>query len=418
MHPSTEAPSTPVGVRAWWRWLALAALALSAVAAWMAWSTQQAHHRIEQTLVQRQAESQALVGEARALANAADAASREAQAKATLLEARVAESTVQRSQVEAMMLQLSKTRDDHVVNELEALLRTATLQASWTGRSEPLVAALRQIDERLGAAPSPRLAPVRRAVARDLQRITSSASTDTTSLALRIDELLVRADELPLLVPLDGDPVAASAGVGTPTNPSSSNAANAGNAGVGAGGPVGAGSANKPVASSTRRGSVPLDTPARTAPDDLPPEATAWQRATHGLKFWWRDVVQDVRSLVRVRRVDQPTAQMLSPEQAYFVRENLKLRLLSARWALLSRQTTLALTDLGQAQAILSANHDKLSKRVEAAQDTLSQVATAVQQLVALNADETLGLLVTLGGVLVPPVAPASPNTSSPPLKR
>jgi uroporphyrin-III C-methyltransferase len=360
--------------------MAATVLALAAMA--MAWSTRERSQSLEQTLVQRQTQAQNDVSEARALARAADVAAREAQSKSAMLEARVAESTVQRSQMESLMLQLSKTRDDNVVTELEALVRAATLQASWTGRAEPLVAALKQVDDRLGASPSPRLTPLKRAIGRDLQRLTASASTDTTALALRVDDLLKRADELPLLVPLDGDPVASSHAASSPAASSPA--------------PV-AGPAQRPA---QRRPTVPLDTPARSQPDALPGDAPWFDRVAHAWRYWWRGVTEDMRALVRVRRVDQPTAQMLSPEQAYFVRENLKLRLLSARWALLSRQFTLAQTDLSQAQALINANHDKQSKRVEAALDTLQQLMVAAQQPSVATADETLNLLTTLGNSL------------------
>ena len=58
----------------------------------------------------------------------------------------------------------------------------------------------------------------------------------------------------------------------------------------------------------------------------------------------------DVRQLIRVRSVNTPEALMLSPEQNYFVRENLKLRLLNARLALLSRDETSFAGDLAAAQ--------------------------------------------------------------------
>jgi uroporphyrin-3 C-methyltransferase/uroporphyrinogen III methyltransferase/synthase len=61
----------------------------------------------------------------------------------------------------------------------------------------------------------------------------------------------------------------------------------------------------------------------------------------------------DVRQLIRVRNVDTPDALMLSPTQAYFLRENLKLRLLNARMALLSRNEGAFRADLIAAQEAL-----------------------------------------------------------------
>jgi len=44
-------------------------------------------------------------------------------------------------------------------------------------------------------------------------------------------------------------------------------------------------------------------------------------------------VRDELRSLVRIRRIDQPDAILISPDQAFFLRENLKLMLLNAHWA-------------------------------------------------------------------------------------
>ncbi|MFT3849367.1 MAG: uroporphyrinogen-III C-methyltransferase [Propionivibrio sp.] len=43
-----------------------------------------------------------------------------------------------------------------------------------------------------------------------------------------------------------------------------------------------------------------------------------------------------MRSLVRIQRFDREEPALLSPGQAFFLRENLKLRLLNARLALLA----------------------------------------------------------------------------------
>ena len=46
---------------------------------------------------------------------------------------------------------------------------------------------------------------------------------------------------------------------------------------------------------------------------------------------------EDIKQLIRIQSMDKPDVALLSPSQAYFLRENLKLRLLSARQALLAR---------------------------------------------------------------------------------
>ena len=82
----------------------------------------------------------------------------------------------------------------------------------------------------------------------------------------------------------------------------------------------------------------------------------------------------DVRQLIRVRRVDNPEALMVSPEQAYFLRENLKLRLLNARLALMSRNEAAFRIDMAAAQEALVKYFDARAAATQSAQALLRQV--------------------------------------------
>jgi len=53
-----------------------------------------------------------------------------------------------------------------------------------------------------------------------------------------------------------------------------------------------------------------------------------------------------MKQLVQIRRVDSNEAVLLPPDQTYFLRENLRLRLLSARLALLSQDQAAFRADL------------------------------------------------------------------------
>jgi uroporphyrin-3 C-methyltransferase/uroporphyrinogen III methyltransferase/synthase len=75
-----------------------------------------------------------------------------------------------------------------------------------------------------------------------------------------------------------------------------------------------------------------------------------------------------------VRTVDQPEALMLSPSEAYFVRENLKLRLLNARLALLSRNEGTFRDDLTSAQQTLARYFDTKARSTQSALALLRQV--------------------------------------------
>ena len=101
----------------------------------------------------------------------------------------------------------------------------------------------------------------------------------------------------------------------------------------------------------------------------------------------------EAKSLVRVTHIDHPEAMLLAPEQAYFLRENLKLRMLNARLALLSRQFDTAQSDLQGAQATLDRYFDRNSRRTQLASDLIRQVALQSRQVGLPRPDSTLAAL-------------------------
>ena len=101
----------------------------------------------------------------------------------------------------------------------------------------------------------------------------------------------------------------------------------------------------------------------------------------------------EVKSLVRVTRIDQPEAMLVAPEQAFFLRENLKLRLLNARLALLSRQFDTAQADLREVQSVLNRYFDRNARRVVIGTELVRQVAAQARQLNVPRPDESLAAL-------------------------
>ena len=104
-------------------------------------------------------------------------------------------------------------------------------------------------------------------------------------------------------------------------------------------------------------------------------------------------VWQEVRSLVRVTRIDAPEAMLLAPEQAWFLRENLKLRLLNARLALLSRQFDTAQLDLREASGALDRYFDRQARSVQGVANTLKQVLAQAHQVAVPRPDATLAAI-------------------------
>lgn len=353
LPPAANEPVVPAGAPRRSRWaLALVALLalVVAVSLGLAWSAQQRVRKLEQELVRRQQDSQTQSGEARLLAKRADETARESAAKVTLLEARLAEVSIQRTQLEDLIQSLSRSRDENVLVDIDAGLRVAQQQATITGSAEPLVAALKQADDRLARYAQPRLEGVRRAIARDIDRVKAVGVPDIAALSIKLDEAIRLVDELPLLSQAEPRRDARPA-------------------------------ANAPKA--TAKGASGPAAP-----------ASGW---TTAVSDRWNGLAQqlwgETRTLVRVTRIDHPEAMLVAPEQAFFLRENLKLRLLNARLAVLSRQFDTVQTDVQSAQQALERYFDRSSRRTGVAGDLLRQVAAGSRQVGLPRPDDTLAAL-------------------------
>lgn len=339
-------------------WVAAALAVVAGAALTLAWTTQQRVKALESELVRRQQDSGNAASEARTLARQAEGTSRESAAKLALLEARVAETALQRSQIEELIQSLARSRDENVLADIDAALRVALQQAAITGSADPLVLVLRQSDERLARYNQPRLERVRRAIAQDLDRTRNAGIVDISVLTLRLDDVIRQVDELPLLAVAERR----AAGAAPAAPRASASAAPAAPAAVAASAPAGVVSGLANVLGQ-------------------------------GWGFVTSRVWQEVRGLVRVTRIDHPEAMLVAPEQAFFLRENLKLRLLNARLALLSRQFDTAQSDLRDAQAALERYFDRTARRTTLAQDTLRQVAVQARTLQLPRPDATLAAI-------------------------
>lgn len=287
-------------------------------------------------LARQSIDAGANAAEARILSRQTQDQARELAARLAVMEARLGDVSSQRAQLDELMQSLSRTRDENLVVDIEASIRLAQQQSELTGSVEPLLAALRSGEQRLARVRLPRLAPVQRALTHDLARIRATPVADTQTLLKRIDELVRMVDTLPL--------------------------ANA------------------------------VAMPARTS------AATALQpRSEDSVAIWWQRSLQAVRdefrSLVRVSRIDHPEAVLLSPEQAFFVRENLKLMLINARLGLLARQPEAARADLAKASTTLDKYFDGSADKSRVASGLLKQLGDQMKKLELPRVDDTLAAL-------------------------
>ena len=314
-------------------WL-VAALAVSGlIVGGVVW---QKVNEMQEILARQSAESQNNSAEAHALAKQAVSLAQETAARAAVLDSRLSEVALQRGQLDELIQSMSRSRDENLVVDIDAALRLAQQQAQLTGSVEPLLAALKSAEQRIIRASQPRLVPLQRAVARDIDRVKSSAVSDTPTMLIKLDELVHQIDTL------------APANAVLPLR-------NADKPGVVASGPQ--------------------------------------------LLTWWQSALQvvlgEARSLVRVSRIEAPDAALLSPEQSFFLRENLKLKLLNARLGLLARQIEAAKSDLNEADATLSTYFDANSRKTQSSLQLLRQVKDQMRTLQVPRIDETLAALAT-----------------------
>jgi uroporphyrin-3 C-methyltransferase len=354
--PAAATPAKAAESPRWWALMVAVVLGLSVLAIALAWKAEQRVASLEQELVRRQQDSAAQATEARTLARQAQESMRDAVAKVALLEARVAEVAIQRTQLEDLIQSLSRSRDENLLVDVEAAIRVAMQQGAITGSAEPLVATLRQSDERLARYNQPRLEGVRRAIARDLDRVKSVGVTDIAALTIKLDETMRMIDDLPLLASAE-----------TRREPLRS-AAEA--------------QAAMPAASSASAPAGRLRLP------------QGWSEAWRGS---WERVWAEMRSLVRVTRIDQPDALLLEPQHAFFLRENVKLRLLNARLALLSRQFATAQADLIVVQVALERYFDRSSRRTATAGELVRQAIQQSRLITLPKPDDTLAALAAAG---------------------
>ena len=293
--------------------------------------------RTEQQLVQRQQANDAQTNDLRVKTDQALATVHQSDSQVAQLEGKLADAQTAQQALQQQYSDLARNRDDWTMAEVGQMLSAASQQLQLTGNTQLALFALQSADTRLAASDSPQAVTVRKAIAQDINKLKAAPSTDLTGMAIKLDNAIDQVDSLPL-------------------------------------------SGEAPIAHATPKAATWADTAKVAAATGEP----RW-------KVWWREVTtgigQQLTSLVQVRRIDNADAMLVTPDQGYFVRENLKLRLLSARLALLSRNQTTLKSDLQAAQAALTRYFDNTSKKTQTVVDLVKQVdaGSAAVELPTLN---------------------------------
>jgi len=292
---------------------------------------------VQEELARRLAESDGQSKEARAIARQNHETLQALAAKVGALEAQLAESQGQQLALESMYQELSKSRDDRVVAEVEQAVSIAAQQLALAGNVEAALIALSGADARLARAASPQFLAVRKLIARDIERLRALPTADVPGMAMKLESIIASVDAMPLAFE------------------------------------------QRPR----------IEAPKKAATRVSPAELAWWQRL--GADAW-----AEFRQMVRIERIDPHglgDPGLLSPPQSLFLRENLKLRLVNARLALLARDGKSFREDMRQAREWLERYFDGRAKPVQAALATVKALGATDVAVEPPTLNETLAAL-------------------------
>ena len=322
--------------RAWrnpWLYVVLIALAL---AGWQWAETRWRLAATQQELARRLAENDAVAKESRALAHLAQEEIVVLRGKLGEVEARLAESRSQQATLETLYRDLARNRDEWALAEVEQGVTLAAQQLQLAGNVEGAVLALQTADARLAGSGRPQFISLRKVLARDLDRLRALPQVDLAGMNVDLESVISVIDRLPLAV--DSRP-------------------------------------HDSVSSTPR--------PASEAGADA-----SWRSLI--ADFW-----SELRALIRIQRFDRSEPALLAPQQVFFLRENLKLRLLNARLALLAHDQWVFRNELKQARLWVERYFDPRDKLVQTAQDTLKQLSATEINIELPNLNQSLSAIKT-----------------------
>ena len=273
-------------------WLAPTALALAIVAlvavAGLFWHLQERILGTELQVARRIGEFDTSTREASSAAKDVRVTVDALVSRVAALESKSQEAQSQQLALAAMYQDLARGQDERVIADIEQTLLLAQQQLHLAGNVRAAILGLESAEARLAALQKPQFARLQEAVAQDAARLRLLPAADVVGINARLDALIQQADKLRL----ESEPELA-----------------------------------KPVQPAQ----------AVAAPADRFGALAAWA---------W----DEVKQMIRIRRLEHPDLPLLSPSQAYFLRQNLMLRLLSARVALLQRDEATFRGDLTAAR--------------------------------------------------------------------
>lgn len=235
-------------------------------------------------------------------------------ARLTVIEQKLAESQDQLEALQTLYADFANNREERTISEVEQLLVIASEQLQLANNPKTALMAMQTADNRLQQLDKPQAIQLRKQLATDITRLQALPAVDVVGSSLRLEVMAADVEKLPLM--------------------------------------------------SEHHPRIKEQTVASAN------QTSRWQQLAG-------EVWQDIRQLIRIERIDRPEPPLLTPEQTFFLRENLRLRLLTARIALLQRDEATYRADLGAAESWIKQHFDTSNPMVQNTISTMHQLATS-----------------------------------------
>lgn len=304
--------------------LTAVAVLASAAAGWQVYELRLATKELRAEVAQRVNGADVTVAELRGLVRQQQETIASIQGGIGAMESKVAATEGQAAALQALYQEYSRSRGDQVLAEIAQAINIAAQHLQLAGNYEAALIALESADARLAMPEQAHLQPLRKALISDLDTIKAHPRVDVSGLALKLEILLERMDKLPLVYEFTLDE------------------------------------------------STALGGKAELAEVD---ESLGWtDRSLAYARALAADVWDEVKGMIRLERLDQTDPVLLAPAQSTFLRENVKVRLLTARLALLARDGRTYAADLSQARGWVERFFDLRDPEVQRAVAEMSEL--------------------------------------------
>ena len=298
-------------------------------AGWQWYETRQRMADNAQEMNRRLAEAAAASQEERGVQRQLREEIESLQGKLGALEGKLDEYESQSATLQTLYENISRGREESILIEVEHAVTLAGQQLQLAGNVPAAILALQSADARLARLDQGRFLPLRKALAKDMERLNALPLVDLPGISLRLEQIVVGIDKLP---------------VGSYGRPSK-------------------------MAENENGDSAPVVLP------------------------WWRrtasDLWQELKGLIRIQRFDRAEPPLLAPGQDYLLRENIKLRLLNARLALFAHDQATFRSELKAAGDTLDSYFDSRDKAVQADQALIKQLLVGATEVQAPSLAET-----------------------------